>query len=136
MAVDLVEQGFQAMRQVRLDCEAVLREANEAGLVQLSTSTVPPRTRSETYETPSGLEIVKTGDLMEVTADFEDTEHGRTFDVTYELELPEHLSDWPRVHRYIIDARNGQRDKEMPRRKFYEIAGLFRGLLAAAELVS
>ncbi len=97
---------FKAMRQLRLDCAYELSEAVKDGEAKPSEpypfgDSLP----QITYVNPNGLEIVQTGDLLEVSADFESYNNGRTVEFGWLVEYPEDMRDWPIVFKTILDGR-------------------------------
>jgi hypothetical protein len=131
---DTLGRDFQAMRQLRLDCEQEWREAQTSGLVTPSPDFVNPNSPDDNaYITPSGLEIVKVDDAMEVSAEFEEVNNGRLFDVGYVVEFPADLRDWPTVYRTTYSSAHGE-VRTMPRKKYYEVAGILSGLLLDQEM--
>jgi hypothetical protein len=131
---DIIGEGFNAMRQLRLDCEQDLRMARAAGLIEVLDFPLPIEP-SETYETPGGLEIVKYADVLNLHAEFEETNNGKNFDVDYEVEFPPDMREWPSVYRTTYVGARGN-ILTVPRKKFYEVAGLLSGLVVTRELAS
>ena len=132
---DMTERGFDAMRELRLACDELLREAEAEGSSEPSPEFPRPTRQSDSVTTPSGLEVTKIGDFLTASAEFEETNNGMTYGVTYDVEFPADMREWPSVYRWV-DADSKFNRRTIPRKKFYEVAGLLSGLIVSKEEVA
>jgi hypothetical protein len=131
---DLIGKGFDAMRQLKLDCDQIWQAAHDAGLNEASPDFPRPTKGYEEFETAAGLTITKTGDFLDLSAEFEETDNGKSYDSLYVVEFPEDLRNWPSVFKTTFVPRI--KVETVTRKKFYDVAGLLSGLIVPRELVS
>ena len=127
-----------AMRQLWEECDTYLREAIARDEVIPIQDLRLDITKSR-VETPGGLSIVRFGDLLEVSADFEEHNNGRTFDATYEVDFPADIRELPTVYRFLfLPARAGRGERcqteTVARKKFPQVARRLGALVRPAEL--